>query len=71
MEAQLATAQASRYAEDLRELHAAEDRHRRATKLALGRLDASRGLTVRALAATLELRDDETAGHSERATQLG
>ncbi len=70
MEAQLATAQAFRYAEELRELHAAEHRHRRETTAALGRLDASQRLTVRALAATLELRDDETAGHSERVTGL-
>ncbi len=71
MDVQLATAQTFRYAEELRELHAAEHRHRRATTVALGRLDASERLTVRALAATLELRDDETAGHSERVTELG
>ncbi len=71
MEAQLATAQAFRYAEELGELHAAVHRHRRETTVALGRLDASQRLTVYALAATLELRDDETAVHSERVTELG
>lgn len=70
MDAQLAVAQALRYADELRQLHAAESAHRRATEDALARLERSYVATVRALATTLELRDDQTGGHAERVTGL-
>ncbi len=66
----LATAQALRYAEELRTLYAEEKRQRRAVEHALERLSDSYSTTVRALAAALELRDDETGGHADRVTGL-
>lgn len=70
MDAQLAVAQALRYAEELRELHAAERSQRRVAEQALARLNESYATTVRALAAALELRDDQTGEHAERVTAL-
>jgi HD-GYP domain-containing protein (c-di-GMP phosphodiesterase class II) len=70
MDAQLAAAQALKYAQELSQLHAAERRQRRAAEEALRLLEESYRTTVRALAAALELRDDETGGHGERVTGL-
>jgi HD-GYP domain-containing protein (c-di-GMP phosphodiesterase class II) len=67
---QLATAQALKYAQELRELHAMERDHRRSLELALDRLNDSYGTTVRALAAALELRDDQTGEHAGRVSRL-
>ena len=70
MEEQLAAAQTLKYAEELRELYSEERRQRRRAEDALALLQASYGATVRALAATLELRDYSSGGHSERVTQV-
>jgi HD-GYP domain-containing protein (c-di-GMP phosphodiesterase class II) len=70
MDKQLAIAQAFKYAQELRVLHAAERKQRRAAEETLEQLEQSYFLTVRALARALELRDDETGGHAERVTQL-
>jgi HD-GYP domain-containing protein (c-di-GMP phosphodiesterase class II) len=70
MDAQLAIAQALKYADELRQLHAAERAQRRAAEEAVERLEGSYATTVRALAAALELRDDQTGGHAERVTRL-
>ncbi len=70
MEEKLAIAQSLRYAEELRELYAAERAQRRIAEDALTRLEASYRTTVRALAAALELRDDQTGAHAERVTEL-
>jgi ribonuclease P protein subunit RPR2 len=67
---QLATEQALRYAEELQELYKAERTQRRAAENALGQLEDSYITTVRALAAALELRDDQTGGHAERVTSV-
>jgi HD-GYP domain-containing protein (c-di-GMP phosphodiesterase class II) len=67
---QLADAQALRYAEELRELHASERAQRRQVEQTLARLEDSYGMTVRALAAALELRDDVTGNHAQRVTAL-
>jgi HD-GYP domain-containing protein (c-di-GMP phosphodiesterase class II) len=67
---QLATAQALKYAEELRELHAKERAHRRSLEQALEQLNDSYGTTVRALAAALELRDDQTGEHAGRVSRL-
>ena len=66
----LAAAQALKYAQELRTLYAEERKQRRAAEHALERLSESYSTTVRALAAALELRDDETGGHAERVTRL-
>lgn len=66
----LAIEQALRYAEELQELHQAERAQRRAAEDALALLEDSYATTVRALAAALELRDDQTGGHAERVTRL-
>jgi HD-GYP domain-containing protein (c-di-GMP phosphodiesterase class II) len=66
----LAVEQALRYAEELQELHRAERVQRHAAEAALGQLEDSYATTVRALAAALELRDDQTGGHAERVTSL-
>ncbi len=66
----LAAAQALRYAEELRTLYAEERKQRRTAERTLEQLGDSYSTTVRALAAALELRDDETGGHAERVTRL-
>jgi ribonuclease P protein subunit RPR2 len=70
LEEKLAVAQSLKYAEELRELYGAERAHRRIAEDALARLEASYRTTVRALAAALELRDDQTGAHAERVTEL-
>ncbi len=70
MEEKLAIAQSLKYAEELRELYGAERTQRRIAEDALARLEASYRTTVRALAAALELRDDQTGAHAERVTEL-
>jgi len=70
MDKQLAVAQAMKYAQELRQLHASERAQRRMVEEALEGLQTSYATTVRALAAALELRDDETGGHAERVTTL-
>jgi len=70
MDQQLAVAQALKYAQELGQLHTAERAQRRLVEEALERLETSYATTVRALAAALELRDDETGGHAERVTRL-
>jgi HD-GYP domain-containing protein (c-di-GMP phosphodiesterase class II) len=70
MDNDLAVAQAMKYAEELRFLYAQEREQRRAAENAAGELDDSYRSTVRALAAALELRDDQTGGHAERVTAL-
>ena len=70
MDKQLAVAQALKYAQELRVLHASERAQRRLVEDALERLETSYATTVRALAAALELRDDETGGHAQRVTTL-
>jgi HD-GYP domain-containing protein (c-di-GMP phosphodiesterase class II) len=69
MDPELALAQALRYAEELRQVYDSERAQRRALEDALGRLESSYATTVRALAAALELRDDQTGGHAERVTR--
>jgi HD-GYP domain-containing protein (c-di-GMP phosphodiesterase class II) len=66
----LAIAQALKYAEELRALQKQERHERRVAERAFQELSASYVITVRALAAALELRDDETGGHAERVTRL-
>jgi HD-GYP domain-containing protein (c-di-GMP phosphodiesterase class II) len=70
LDEQLATAQALKYAEELRELHAKERAHRKSLEQALEQLNDSYGTTVRALAAALELRDDGTGEHAGRVSGL-
>ena len=70
MDEQLAVAQAMKYAQELRVLHASERAQRRLVEDALEQLETSYTTTVRALAAALELRDDETGGHAQRVTTL-
>lgn len=70
MDKELAIAQALKYAEELRSLHAAERNQRQAAEDALDQLESSYRTTVSALAAALELRDDETGGHAERVARL-
>jgi HD-GYP domain-containing protein (c-di-GMP phosphodiesterase class II) len=71
MQESLAAAQLLKYAEELRLLHASERENRHAAERALELLEDSYRTTVRALAAALELRDDQTGGHAERVTALG
>lgn len=71
MNDQQAIAQLLRYAQELRQLHVAERAERQRAEDALALLNDSYATTVRALAAALELRDDETGGHAERVTELG
>jgi HD-GYP domain-containing protein (c-di-GMP phosphodiesterase class II) len=66
----LANDQTLRYAAALRELYSSERAQRRAAEETLRQLTASYGATVRALAAALELRDDQTGRHAERVTEL-
>jgi len=70
MDQQLAVAQALKYAQELRQLHASERAQRRVVEEAFERLETSYAMTVRALAVALELRDDETGGHADRVTAL-
>jgi cyclic di-GMP phosphodiesterase len=67
---QLAIAQALKYAEELRDLYKAEREQRRAAEQALAHLEDSYRRSVQALAAALELRDDQTGGHATRVTGL-
>jgi HD-GYP domain-containing protein (c-di-GMP phosphodiesterase class II) len=66
----LAVAQALRYADELRQLHAGERAQRTLAERALAELNASYRTTVRALAAVVELRDDQTGDHALRVTSL-
>jgi HD-GYP domain-containing protein (c-di-GMP phosphodiesterase class II) len=66
----LTIAQTLKYAEELRILYAQERGQRRSAEHAFAQLNESYATTVRALAAALELRDDETGGHAERVTRL-
>jgi HD-GYP domain-containing protein (c-di-GMP phosphodiesterase class II) len=70
MDPQLAIAQTLKYAQELRQLHGQERVQRRRAEEALARLDDSYTTTVRALAAALELRDDQTGRHAERVTEI-
>jgi ribonuclease P protein subunit RPR2 len=70
VDANLAVAQALRYAEELRQIHAGERAQRALAERALAELKDSYGTTVRALAAVLELRDDQTGNHAQRVTSL-
>lgn len=70
MDKQLAAAKTLRYAQELRQLHSQERAQRRLAEDALARLHGSYTTTVRALAAALELRDDQTGDHAERVTAL-
>jgi ribonuclease P protein subunit RPR2 len=67
----VAVAQALKYAEELQQLYTSEREQRRAAEEALGQVSESYRMTVRALAAALELRDDATGAHAERVTALG
>ena len=60
MDQQLAVAQALKYAQELRQLHASERAQRRVVEEAFERLETSYAMTVRALAVALELRDGAT-----------
>ena len=70
MDGELAIAQSLKYAEELRQLYDDERAQRNATQAALDRLESSYRTTVRALAAALELRDDQTGDHAQRVTRL-
>lgn len=70
MNENLASAQTIRYAEELGVLYAREREQRQDLEKALERLKTSYRETVRALSATLELRDDVTGGHAERVARL-
>jgi ribonuclease P protein subunit RPR2 len=70
MDSELAVAQAKKYAEELRDLYEQERAQRRLLEDGYAKLSDSYGTTVRALAAALELRDDETGSHAERVTRL-
>jgi ribonuclease P protein subunit RPR2 len=70
MDPQLAIAQTLKYAQELRQLHGQERVQRRRAEEALASLDDSYTTTVRALAAALELRDDQTGRHAERVTEI-
>lgn len=71
MDEKLAIAQTLKYAEELRDVYAEERAQRRAAEAVLEQLQASYATTVRALAAALELRDDQTGEHAERVAALG
>jgi ribonuclease P protein subunit RPR2 len=67
---QLAIAQMLKYAEELRETYAEERVQRARAEAALASLQDAYRVTVRALATALECRDDESAGHAERVSEL-
>jgi ribonuclease P protein subunit RPR2 len=70
MNPDLTIAQALRYATEFRDVYAAEREQRQAAELALRQLEESYASTVRALAAALELRDDQTGRHAQRVASL-
>ena len=70
MDSELASAQALKYAEAFRALYEQERSQRRAVDDAFVKLNESYRTTVRALAAALELRDDQTGNHAERVARL-
>ncbi len=70
MDNELASAQAVKYAEAFRTLYEQERSQRRAVDDAFVKLNESYRTTVRALAAALELRDDQTGNHADRVTGL-
>lgn len=70
MDEKLATAQALRYAKELRELYASERAQRRRAEEALVQVEELCRTAVRALAAALELRDDETGVHAGRVAEI-
>ncbi len=70
MDGKLAAAQALKYAEELQALYREESAQRERAERALVELQRSYAITVRALAAALELRDDLTGGHAERVAGL-
>jgi HD-GYP domain-containing protein (c-di-GMP phosphodiesterase class II) len=61
---------ATRQAKELLDLQVKERAQRHIAEDALAKLGASYRTTVRALAAALELRDDETSDHAERVSEL-
>ena len=67
---QLVEAQALKYAEELQALYREERAQRERAESALAEVQRSYAVTVRALAAALELRDDLTGGHAERVAGL-
>jgi HD-GYP domain-containing protein (c-di-GMP phosphodiesterase class II) len=67
---QLVEAQALKYAEELQTLYREERGQRERAESALAEVQRSYAATVRGLAAALELRDDLTGGHAERAAGL-
>jgi len=67
---QLVEAQALKYAEELQALYREERAQRERAESALAEVQRSYAVTVRALAAALELRDDLTGGHAARVTGL-
>ncbi len=70
MDENLAASQAIAYADELGVLYAREREQRVAIEESLATLDRSYRTTVRALAATLELRDYQTGGHTDRVACL-
>ena len=66
----LASEQTLMYAQELRELYGEERTQRNRAEHALASLEDSYTTTVRALAAALELRDDQTGGHASRVATL-
>lgn len=70
MDQQLATAQTLKYAQELSDLYGAEREQRQAAEEAVQGLKSSYAMTVRALAAAVDLRDDSTGAHAERVTEL-
>lgn len=70
MQEQLAIAQMLRYADELRQTHAEERAQRTRAESALASLQDAYRVTVRALASALECRDDDSAGHAERVSEL-
>jgi ribonuclease P protein subunit RPR2 len=71
LDADLAAAQTLKYAEELRDVYAEERSQRRRAEEALERLGETYVATVRALAAALDCRDDQTGSHADRVASLG